>query len=575
MNRVTFLVLRRMRTPLLVLLAAYTISVLGLTLIPGVDDQGNPWRMDFFHAFYFISYMATTIGFGEIPYEFTEAQRFWVSISIYLTVISWFYAIGAILNLVQDPAFRRAVTEGHFARSVRHLREPFYLVCGFGDTGKSLVRALTEREIRAVVIDDNQEAINNLVLKDYLVHVPGLFADARQPVHMIEGGLRHDQCAGVVALTNSDEINLKIAITSKLLNKKLPVICRAENQEYEKNMASFGTDYIIDPFLTFANRFAVALEKPGLFVLYKWLMGVPNSKLPQPIYPPSNGTWLLCGYGRFGKAIHARMQDLGISTVIVEASPGKQACPQGTVVGRGTEAATLQEAGVEQAVGIVAGTNVDANNLSIVMTARELNPDLFVVIRHNRNANRPLFDAFHADMVMQPSEIIAREVRVLLTLPMLSDFFRQASQQDNDWANMVASRIAGVVGQDVPDVWSVEIESDTARAVYDSLQHHEPLRLQHLGIDPQAREHRLSCIPLYLIRGEQFFLLPDEGMEIHPGDRILYCGNHGIAGKMEWVLENANALSYVVTGDERPVGYIWQWLHRRSLDQASGQDTGG
>ena len=70
MNRVTFLVLRRMRTPLLILLGAYTVTVLGLTLIPGVDDQGQPWRMDFFHAFYFISYMATTIGFGEIPYEF-------------------------------------------------------------------------------------------------------------------------------------------------------------------------------------------------------------------------------------------------------------------------------------------------------------------------------------------------------------------------------------------------------------------------------------------------------------------------------------------------------------------------
>ena len=140
MNRVTFLVLRRMRTPLLVLLGAYTISVLGLTLITGVDDQGNPWRMDFFHAFYFISYMATTIGFGEIPYEFTNGQRLWVTISIYLTVVAWVYAIGSILNLVQDSAFRRAVTEGRFARNVRRLREPFFLVCGFGDTGKYLVR---------------------------------------------------------------------------------------------------------------------------------------------------------------------------------------------------------------------------------------------------------------------------------------------------------------------------------------------------------------------------------------------------------------------------------------------------
>ena len=564
MNRVSFLVLRRMRTPLLVLLVAYTISVLGLTLITGVDDQGKPWRMDFFHAFYFISFMATTIGFGEIPYEFTDGQRLWVTISIYLTVVAWVYAIGSILNLVQDPAFRRAVTEGRFARSVRRMREPFFLLCGYGDTGKSLVRALTEREMRAVVIDDSQDAINDLTLKDYLVDVPGLQADARLPVHLVEGGLDHKHCAGVVALTNDDASNLKIAITSKLLNNQLPVICRAENQEYENNMASFGTDYIIDPFLTFADRFAVALQKPGLFVLYNWLMGVPKSKLTEPIYPPSEGTWLLCGYGRFGKAVHARMQKLGIDTVIIEAFPEKQGCPKDAVKGWGTEAVTLQQAGVKDAVGIIAGTDVDSNNLSIVMTARELNPNLFVIIRHNRNANRPLFEAFHADMVMQPSEIIAREVRILLTLPMLSAFFKQAAQQDNDWSNQVASRIIGVIGENVPDVWTVAIESETASAADNHLKHNQPLHLGHLCMNPTARDTRLSCIALCLVRSKRFFLLPADDMELQNGDEILFCGNYGIAGKMRWVIQNANALDYVITGNEKPAGYVWQWLQQRS-----------
>jgi Trk K+ transport system NAD-binding subunit len=367
-----------------------------------------------------------------------------------------------------------------------------------------------------------------------------------------------------VALTNDDGTNLKIAITSKLLNKTIPVICRAENQEYEKNMASFGTDFIIDPFLTFAERFAVALHKPGLFVLYKWLMGVPYSRLPEPIYPPSEGTWILCGFGRFGKAVHERMHELGINTVIIEAFPEKQHCPAGTVEGLGAEATTLQEAGVEGAVGIIAGTDVDANNLSIVMTARELNPDLFVIIRHNRNANLPLFEAFDADMVMQPSEIIAREVRTLLTMPMLATFFKQAANQDNDWANLVASRIVGVIGEIVPDVWSVEISAETAQAVFNSLQDNEQLQLMHLCMDPQARQIRLPCIPLYLARGQKSVLMPEDEQELCPGDRILFCGNYGVAGKMRWVLENANALNYVVTGNERPAGYIWQWLQKRT-----------
>ncbi len=66
MQNVIYLLLRRMRLPLIVVILAYAVSILGLVLIPGVDDQGNPWRMDFFHAFYFVSFTGSTIGYGEV-----------------------------------------------------------------------------------------------------------------------------------------------------------------------------------------------------------------------------------------------------------------------------------------------------------------------------------------------------------------------------------------------------------------------------------------------------------------------------------------------------------------------------
>ncbi|OAD21131.1 TrkA-N domain-containing protein, partial [Candidatus Thiomargarita nelsonii] len=91
MNTIIFWVMRRMRVPLLILLTAYTVAMVGMTLIEGVDAQGQPWRMDFFHAFYFVSFMGTTIGFGEIPYEFSSAQRMWVTLSLYMTVVAWIY----------------------------------------------------------------------------------------------------------------------------------------------------------------------------------------------------------------------------------------------------------------------------------------------------------------------------------------------------------------------------------------------------------------------------------------------------------------------------------------------------
>jgi voltage-gated potassium channel len=66
----------------------------------------------------------------------------------------------------------------------------------------------------------------------------------------------------------------------------------------------------------------------------------------------------------------------------------------------------------------------DTNNLSIAMTAKEVNPELFVVVRQNRVANEVLFDAYDADFTMVPSRIVARECLALITSPLLRRFLQ-------------------------------------------------------------------------------------------------------------------------------------------------------
>ena len=87
MGDILFIVLRRLRAPLIALIVIYAVAIAGMVTIPGVDAQGRVWHVSFFHAFYVVSYTATTIGFGEIPYPFTDAQRLWVIVVIYLSVI--------------------------------------------------------------------------------------------------------------------------------------------------------------------------------------------------------------------------------------------------------------------------------------------------------------------------------------------------------------------------------------------------------------------------------------------------------------------------------------------------------
>jgi len=422
------MILRRIRMPLLALITVYSISILGLVLTPGVDDQGNPWQVTFFQAFYFVSYTATTIGFGEIPYPLNNAQRLWVLLTIYITVTAWFYAIGKILSLIQDKTFRDAVTRARFRRSVRFIDKPFYLVCGFGETGNAMVNALTEENYRAVVVDIDPENLNELKLNELPVFVPSITGDAADPDTLELAGVRHHLCRGVIAVTPSDAVNLKIAITSKLLHPDIKVACRSEIKEYEQNMLSFGTDYIVNPFETFANIFAMVMHSPSLHLIYDWLTGAPNTKLSDPVYF-REGHWVLCSFGRFGKELFRKLAKTNIRTTVIEASIELRAefesMPESEghqfITGTGFDAETLTRADIQHSAGIIAGTDNDSNNLSIIMTARALNRDVFVVARQNQYRNHALYSAANANLVMRPREITARKIRFLFLAPMMID----------------------------------------------------------------------------------------------------------------------------------------------------------
>ncbi len=561
MDSILFLILRRMRAPLITLVVSYTITVFGFTLMPGVDAAGKPWHMSLFEAFYVVSYTSTTIGFGEVPYAFSTAQRLWMVFTIYLTVISWFYALGKMIALAQDPALRQAFTLARFARAVRLLHEPFYIVCGYGGTGSLLVDALDRHGIRAVTVEILQDRINELELKDYQSPVPGLCADARLPDILLQAGILHPMCGGVAALTDDDHANLAIAVAVKLLKPDLKVLCRAENQETAANMASFGTDHIINPYELFGEHLAMEVHALGTYLLHEWLTGVPGSSLPSPACPPI-GKWIVCGYGRFGKSVVENLHREHMQTVIIEADPELTGCTD-CIVGSGAEARTLLEAGIHDAVGIVAGTDNDVNNLSIVMTALELKPDLFVVIRKNNRSNAPLFQKFDADITMQPSDIIAHECLAHLITPLLAQFLSHARNQSNAWANELVGRLVETVGEQVPETWRVTLSGELSPAVINLLDHGKTVTLYTIMRDPANRDQTLPLVPLLLSRDGESILLPDPSMPLEIGDLIMFCGKHLARSSQALTLTNRKVLTYVLDGTELPDGLVWRWIYQR------------
>ena len=562
MNPAFFLVMRRMRAPLIVLCTCYTLAILGMVLMPGVDDQGRPWHMDFFHAVYFVMFTGSTTGYGEIPYVFSGAQRLWATISIFFTVISWLYAIGVLLSLLQDRALQRVITEARFERTVRRIRENFYIICSYGDTGQALVHGFVRYGIRSVVVDNNQDRIDLLGLEDYPFLVPGLCADAGRPGTLLTAGIKHPYCAGVIALTNNNHLNLHIAITSKLQNPSLNVICQAEADAVESNKASFGIDHLINPFDTFSEYLSNAIHSPSQYLLHKWLTGLAGELLEKPIDLP-RGLWVIGGYDAFGESIDSRLEWEGIPTVAIDLEADPSVPGHRIVKGDSTETKILRAAQIEEAVGIVAGTDYDTVNLATIKAARALNPKLFVLARQNRHRNQEAYDALNADVVMQSSDVVATRIRGIIAAPLLEDFLEMAMRHDDDWARDLVGRISEMDAKTVPDVWETRLGVDQAFAVHEALARGEPIRLIQLLTDPRDVTKQLTCIPLLLVRGDEKQLLPKDDESLKQDDNLLFCGTPASRSQLQWALQNNETLNYLLTGQTLPRGIVWRWMHNR------------
>lgn len=111
--------MRRMRTPLIVLIMVYFFSVIALISVPGTDADGKPYYMSALDAAYFISILQTTIGFGELPHTFNATQRMLVYWLLLPNVVAWLYSIGTLLGLILDTQFQAILKSNRFARQVR------------------------------------------------------------------------------------------------------------------------------------------------------------------------------------------------------------------------------------------------------------------------------------------------------------------------------------------------------------------------------------------------------------------------------------------------------------------------
>lgn len=140
--------------------------------------------------------------------------------------------------------------------------------------------------------------------------------------------------------------------------------------------------------------------------------------------------YIICGYGRMGQAIAGEFRARNVPYVVIESNPEQLprlfAQKVMFIEGDATDENVLIAAGVERAKGLIAVAPSDADNTFIVLTARGINPNLFIVARSIKMEDEAKLRRAGADKVMSPYIQGGRRMAWAVLQPNVVDFLESA-----------------------------------------------------------------------------------------------------------------------------------------------------
>jgi voltage-gated potassium channel len=145
--------------------------------------------------------------------------------------------------------------------------------------------------------------------------------------------------------------------------------------------------------------------------------------------------FIICGFGRIGAIVTDQFQRQNIRFVIVERDVARTRATlnQGMLVveADATREDVLKQAGIDRARGLIAALGTDAENVYTVLSARVLNPHLFIVGRAEGEDSVIKLERAGASRVISPYQIGAMQMAQTALRPTVVDFVALATNAEN------------------------------------------------------------------------------------------------------------------------------------------------
>ncbi|MCX8052472.1 MAG: cation:proton antiporter [Armatimonadetes bacterium] len=141
-----------------------------------------------------------------------------------------------------------------------------YIICGFGRMGQQIAKDLRAAGVPFVVVESNPEQLPRLMEQE----IPHVVGEASEDEVLLRAGIK--RAKGLISVEPTDEDNVFVVLTARVLNPKLFIVARSILVENEAKLQRAGADRVMSPYILGGRRMAAAVTQPDALDLMDLLL---------------------------------------------------------------------------------------------------------------------------------------------------------------------------------------------------------------------------------------------------------------------------------------------------------------
>ncbi len=258
------------------------LCVLAVAYYYYLEGLHSGYRWTLIDALYMAVIVVTTIG--SEPHPLSQEGRLFTAFFGGLGVgIVFALLIPSATSFLVSQQFSQQFQIRRRLRALEQLSE-HYIVCGYGRMGKEAVAQLRRRGLQVAVIEQDEQLLEDL--RD--TKIPFVAGNATHDMYLRAVGV--ERAKGLIAAVGTDEDNVFIVLSARLLNPALFIVARASREENVDKLTRAGSNRVLSPFVVGGRALAAAAAEPGLadfieMVLHREDIDIEIATIPLPPAP--------------------------------------------------------------------------------------------------------------------------------------------------------------------------------------------------------------------------------------------------------------------------------------------------